>query len=148
MAKRGKKLDDKLREQIMAYYASCGNARETARKFDVSLSTVRRIRDADPDKMAQLRSQKKSEHIEKAWAIINTYMERVLDPRVIERTNARDSAIVMGTLWDKINKEKELELKRQELELRKLELEKDEETGDNELVAIAEALKVVSEIDD
>lgn len=152
MAKRGKKLDDKLREEIRAYLASCGNIRETARKFGVSTSTVRKIRDEKKDEFAQLRTQKKMEYIEKAWAIINLYIERVADPELIKKTNARDSAVVIGTLWDKINKEKELELKREELEmkreelaLKKLELERAEETDTGELEAIAEALKKVAE---
>lgn len=143
MAKRGKKIDDKTREEIRAHYASCGNKKETARKFGVSESTVRKLV-KESDDFAELRALKKREHIEKAWAIINTYMERVLDPRVVEKTNARDSAVVMGTLWDKINKEKELELKREELALKKLELERSEETDSGELDAIAEALKKVA----
>lgn len=140
MARRGQKIDDKLREEIRAYFASCGNKKETARKFGVSDSTVRKVV-SESDEFAELRAQKKREHIEKAWAIINTYMDRVLDPEVVERTNARDSAIVMGTLWDKINKEKELGLKQEELTLRRLELEKAEETDNGELGQIAEALK-------
>ncbi|BCU81892.1 hypothetical protein JIR001_16750 [Polycladomyces abyssicola] len=44
MGKRGKKIDDKTREEIRAYYAACGSKKETARKFGVSPSTVKRVR--------------------------------------------------------------------------------------------------------
>jgi len=50
-------------------------------------------------------------------------MEHVQDPKVIQRTSARDSAILIGTLHDKMLKAKELELKQQELELKRKEIE-------------------------
>ncbi|MDQ0418849.1 DNA invertase Pin-like site-specific DNA recombinase [Croceifilum oryzae] len=59
MARRGKKLDDGLQEEIRAYYASCGNANETAKKFNVSWSTVKKIVAAHPDEFDKLREQKK-----------------------------------------------------------------------------------------
>lgn len=125
---RGKKLDDKTREEIRAYLASCGNVRETARKFGVSDFTVRKIRDEKKDEFAQLHAQKKEQWIEEAWKTINLYMQHVQDPKVIQRTSARDSAILIGTLHDKMLKAKELELKRQELELKKREIEKPTES--------------------
>jgi len=50
-------------------------------------------------------------------------MKHVQDPKIIQKTSARDSAILIGTLHDKILKVQELELKRQELELKKQEIE-------------------------
>jgi len=120
---RGKKLDDRTREHIRAFYASCGNIRETARKFGVSPSTVKRYIDEQKDEVEQLRTQKKEQWIEEAWKTINLYMEHVQDPKVIQRTSARDSAILIGTLHDKMLKAKELELKQQELELKRKEIE-------------------------
>ena len=123
MAKPGQKLDDRTREQIRAFYASCGNMRETARKFGVSPSTVKRIVDEKQDEVAQLRTQKKAEWIEEAWRTIGLYMERLQDPKVVERTSARDSVIVVGTLQDKILKARELDLKQQEIDLKRQEVE-------------------------
>jgi len=123
MAQRGKKLDDRTREYIRAYYAQCGNMRETARKFGVSPNTVKRIVDEQNDEVAKLRTQKKEQWIEEAWRTIHLYMEHVQDPKVVKRTSARDSAILIGTLHDKMLKAQELELKRQELELKRQEIE-------------------------
>jgi hypothetical protein len=125
---RGKKLDDKTREEIKAFYASCGNMRETARKFNVSPSVVKKIVDEEKDEVEQLRTQKKQQWIEEAWRTINLYMQHVQDPKVIARTSARDSAILIGTLHDKMLKAQELELKRQELELKRKELEEATDT--------------------
>lgn len=122
MAKQGRKIDDKTREEIRAYYASCGNKKATARNFGISESTVRKIVN-ESDDFAELRAQKKSEHIEKAWQTINAYIAHINRPDLIAKTNARDSAIVIGTMWDKVIKERELELKRRELELKQEENE-------------------------
>lgn len=125
---RGKKLDDKTREEIKAFYASCGNMRETARKFGVSPSVVKKIVDEEKDEVEQLRTQKKQEWIEEAWKTINLYMQHVQDPKVVARTSARDSAILIGTLHDKMLKAQELELKRQEIELKRKEIEEATDT--------------------
>jgi cytidylate kinase len=146
MARRGKRIDDKLREEIRAYYASCGNMRETARKFGVSVSTVKKISE-ESDEFDQLRAQKIREYIEKAWDVIDRYIKRVADPELIQRTNARDSAVVIGTLWDKINKWEELKIKRQELalkeeenEIKRLELERKQQgPSDEDVVRVVQA---------
>lgn len=64
MAKRGQKLDARLRERIKAYLATCDNVRKTAREFKVSDSTVRAIRDEKPDEFAQVRAEKREELID------------------------------------------------------------------------------------
>lgn len=120
---RGKKIDDQTREKIRAFYASCGNMNETARHFKVSPSTIKRIVDDQKDEVEKLRIEKKKGWIEEAWKTINLYMKHVQDPKIIQKTSARDSAILIGTLHDKILKAQELELKRQELELKKQEIE-------------------------
>lgn len=123
MARRGQKLDDREREHIRAFYASCGNIRKTAREFGVSPSTVKRIIDEKKDEVEHLRTLKKSQWIEEAWRTIGLYMERLQDPKVVERTSARDSVIVVGTLQDKILKARELDLKQQEIDLKRQEVE-------------------------
>lgn len=121
--RQGQRINDKKREEIRAYYASCGNKSETARKFNVAVSSVHKIVNEKADDVEELRKQKKKEYIDEAWKVINLYMEHVQDPKVIKRTSARDSAILIGTLHDKMLKEKELQLKREELELKRQELE-------------------------
>jgi IS30 family transposase len=144
---RGKKLDDKTREEIKAFYASCGNMRETARHFGVSPNTVMRIVNDEKDEVAQLRTQKKQQWIEEAWRTINLYMQHVQDPKVIAKTSARDSAILIGTLHDKMLKAQELELKRQELELKRKELEEATDTTTRVVIVndIDEMRKVLDE---
>ncbi|MDF9296095.1 hypothetical protein [Geobacillus stearothermophilus] len=144
---RGKKLDDKTREEIKAFYASCGNMRETARKFNVSPSVVKKIVDEEKDEVEQLRTQKKQEWIEEAWKTINLYMQHVQDPKVIARTSARDSAILIGTLHDKMLKAQELELKRQELELKRKEIEEATDTTTRVVIVndVDEMRKVLNE---
>jgi hypothetical protein len=44
-----KRLNDLERKEITAYYIECQNARETARKFNVSPNTVRKIVNGDND---------------------------------------------------------------------------------------------------
>lgn len=120
---RGKKIDDKTREKIRAFYVSCGNMNETARHFKVSPSTIKRIVDEQKDQVEKLRIEKKKNWIEEAWKTINLYMQHIQDPKVVARTSARDSAILIGTLHDKMLKTEELELRRQELELKRKEIE-------------------------
>jgi hypothetical protein len=119
---RGKKVDDKTREQIKAFYASCGNMNRTAKEFKVSWSTVKSICEED-DNLEKIREHKKEEWISEAWKTINLYIQHVQTEEVVKRTGARDSAILIGTLHDKMIKNKELSLKREELDLRKKELE-------------------------
>ena len=123
MAKKGQKLSDKQREEIRAYYASCGNQNRTAREFGVSPSTVRLIIHEKKDEVEKIRTSKKEQWVSEAWATINKYMEHVQSEDVINRTNARDSAILIGTLHDKMLKSKELEIKREELKLKRKEIE-------------------------
>lgn len=123
MMGRGKKIDDKKREQIRAHYASCGNQRETARRFGVSPTTVKRLVDDKKDDVEQLRTHKKKQWVNEAWKTIGLYMDHVQDEKVIKRTSARDSAILIGTLHDKILKQRELEIKQQEVDLKKQEVE-------------------------
>ncbi|WP_121605319.1 hypothetical protein [Virgibacillus sp. Bac332] len=120
---QGKKISDKKRSQIKAHLLECGNVRQTARKFKVAEGTVRKIRD-ESDDFAELHAHKKEQWINEAWKTINMYIEHVQTDKVIQKTGARDSAILIGTLHDKMIKNTELELKREELNLKRQELEK------------------------
>ncbi|SFW98709.1 hypothetical protein SAMN04487866_10173 [Thermoactinomyces sp. DSM 45891] len=92
---------------------------DTARKFSVSTSTVHKLVKDSSDEFEGLRIQKKREHIAKAWVVIHAFIDRLQDPGLIQKT----SAIVAGTLWDKIHREKELEYKGQEIDLKRRELD-------------------------
>lgn len=67
MARRGSNISEELKEQIKTFLATNGNVRETARKFDVSPSTVMKVRDEKPDEFEQLRTDKKLAMIDKIW---------------------------------------------------------------------------------
>lgn len=64
MAKQGQKLTDELKEKIKAHLASGGNIRETAREFGVSPSTVKKIKEEEPDEFERLRTEKREEMID------------------------------------------------------------------------------------
>lgn len=65
---RGQQTPDELKEQIRAALASNNNVREIGRQFKVSPSTVMKIRDEKPDEFEQLRTDKRTQMIEKIWA--------------------------------------------------------------------------------
>ena len=56
----GKRLTPEERARIIAEYADCGSYRETARRFEMAESTVRKIVKAD-SKSAQKCAQKKAQ---------------------------------------------------------------------------------------
>lgn len=62
-----KPLSPELVEQIKAHLAITDNIRETARQFDVSPASVKKIKDQAPDSFEQLRTFKKQEFIEDGW---------------------------------------------------------------------------------
>ncbi|WP_438446860.1 hypothetical protein [Gorillibacterium sp. sgz5001074] len=70
MAKQGQKLTDELKEQIRAALASNDNIREIARQFNVAPSSVMKIRDEKPDEFEQLRTDKRTQMIDKIWSML------------------------------------------------------------------------------
>jgi len=117
------KIDDRTKEHIKQLLATGMAKNAVAKQVGVSWATVDKVSKEEKDSLESLRDQKKQQWIEEAWKTINLYMEHVQDPKVIQRTSARDSAILIGTLHDKMLKAKELELKQQELELKRKEIE-------------------------
>jgi len=106
MAKQGQKLTDELKEQIRIELAANENAREIARKFGVSDSTVRKIRDEKPEDFAQLRATKKQELIDALWDNIVAAQELGFQMIKEAREGKRDIPLgqistYMGTLYDK-----------------------------------------------
>src|SRR5690606_9829174 len=94
-----------------------------------------------------LRTLKKSQWIEEAWRTIGLYMERLQDPKVVERTSAKDSVIVVGTLQDKILKARELDLKQQEIDLKRQEVETPTENRVVIINDVAETRKALEDDD-
>lgn len=133
------RLSEQKKEQIKALLAQGMSQRRIAKEVGVAVSTVNKVSKESKDEVEHLRTHKKEQWIEEAWKTINLYMQHVQDPKVIQRTSARDSAILIGTLHDKMLKAKELELKREELELKKKELEKHNQ-DDDKLDQLLEAM--------
>lgn len=117
------KIDDRTKEHIKQLLATGMAKNAVAKQVGVSWATVDKVSKEEKDTLESLRDQKKQQWIEEAWKTINLYMKHVQDPKVIQRTSARDSAILIGTLHDKMLKAKELELKQLELELKRKEIE-------------------------
>jgi len=100
MAKRGSTISEELKEQIRTFLAGNGNVRETARQFDVSPSTVMKVRDEQPDVFEQLRTDKKQEFINNAWDLINIGLEQ-MKTKILE-ASYRDIATGTGIIADKV----------------------------------------------
>ena len=100
MARRGSNISDELKEQIRTYLATCGNVRETARQFDVSPSTVMKVRDERPDEFEQLRTDKKQQIIEKSWKLMETFLE-AMEAKIPDAT-LRDVSTSYGIVGDKL----------------------------------------------
>lgn len=120
---RGKKLNDRKKETIRQMLAEGFAKNAVAKKVGVSWATVDKVSKEDKDGLEDLREQKKEQWVHEAWKTINLYMRHVQSEKVINKTGARDSAILIGTLHDKMLKEKELKLKQEELDLKRQEVE-------------------------
>lgn len=106
MAKQGQKLTDELKEQIRSALASNNNVREIAREFNVSPSSVMKVRDEKPDEFEQLRTDKKQQLIDKLWD--NIVDAAALGHKMIQEASEgkRDIPLgqistYLGTLYDK-----------------------------------------------
>lgn len=100
MAKRGSNISVELKEQIKTFLATNGNVRETARHFDVSPSTVMKVRDECPDEFEQLRTDKKQQIIEKSWKLMDTFLEAM--EAKIPDASLRDVSTSYGIVGDKL----------------------------------------------
>jgi len=127
MARQGQRIDDETRERIRAALAAGNTVTYVAKQFDVSRATVRAIRDeVDAREFTELRHKKKTEYIEKAWEVINAYMEHLAKPETIQKASAHAAAVVVGVMWDRLLRIQELALREQELELKIREMERKE----------------------
>lgn len=118
-----KRLTDKKKKEIIAYYIECQNLRETARKFGTSPDTVKRLTKQEENigqNLTQKRKQntktvlqemeaKKDTKINLLNKILNA-MDKKLD-NVDMFTTIKDLATAYGIIMDKEIKLKEIDSK-------------------------------------
>lgn len=115
-----KRLTDKEKKEIIAYYIECQNLRETARKFNVSPDTVKRITQQEKD-IEQNLTQKKQENTksvlqeldktkEKRINLLNKMIDKMNEKvdNIDMFTNVKDLATAYGIIVDKDMKFAEL----------------------------------------
>lgn len=115
------KLTDKDKKNIIADYIDCGNYSEVARKYNISVTAVKKIVDADKDSLEKFK-QKKEENTQSTIEYMQTQHEtkkRILDKilTAIETkaedvdmfTNIKDLATAYGIILDKELKVLELQ---------------------------------------
>lgn len=129
-----KRLTDKEKKQIIAYYIECQNLRETARKFNVQASTVKRIIEKDDETQKEIKqkaTQKKQENTknilqeldktkEKRINLLNKMIDKMEEKvdNVDMFTNVKDLATAYGIIVDKDMKFAELSKDKEENEKR------------------------------
>lgn len=109
----GKKLTDKERKDIIAYYVECQNFRETARKFNVAPATVKNLTLGEKD-IAQDLAQKNKENTKNVLLEMSKrsekkiqILDKILDgidqkcSNIDMFTNVKDLATAYGILIDK-----------------------------------------------
>lgn len=127
-----KRLSDKEKKQIIAYYIECQNLRETARKFNVSPDTVKRLTKENKD-IEQNLSEKKEENTksvlneldktkDKRIKLLNKMIDKMEEKvdNVDMFTNVKDLATAYGIIVDK--------------DMKFLELTKDKEEQQNKAI--------------
>ena len=138
-----KQKTDKEQKEIIAYFLECNNYSQTARKFGMSDTGVRKIikRSAGKESTKQLEEKKNNntqevikdmdDRKETVKRVLGKLMQNIEDKcdNVDMFTTLRDLAMAYGTIVDK-------EFKRQELELQAKELESDDSLNGSIIQAI------------
>jgi tRNA isopentenyl-2-thiomethyl-A-37 hydroxylase MiaE len=106
VARQGQKLNDELKEQIRAELVMTNNLNQTAKKYNVSISTVSKIRDEQPDEFEALRRDKKQQLIDKMWDTIVEAQELGHNMVIEAKIGKRDIPLAqistfLGTIYDK-----------------------------------------------
>lgn len=111
MSAQGKKLTDKQRKQLIAFYAECQNYSEVARKFGVSVNTVKRYVLGDK-RTTRLCNEKNAQNTKDVFAFLDSRKDMFMkavdvcfqvisDPERYNRTSPQAAATTMGILIDK-----------------------------------------------
>lgn len=95
-----KPIEPEKKEQIKTHLATCGNVRQTARMLGVSPATVMKVRDEDPDAFEQLRTDKKTEFINKSWELMTDGLDEM--KLKMKEASYRDLATGIGIVTDKM----------------------------------------------
>lgn len=104
-------LTDKKKKEVIAAYVETGNYHEAARKCGVAPNTVRNLVLADEYVARQCTTKKEQNtadilaHMETKKDMVNqiidTYLEKLLDPVILERSTPSQLTTALGTLIDK-----------------------------------------------
>lgn len=101
-------LDDKTKKRIRAHYVQCENMSETARKFNVSVPTVKRhVRDEKTLKRFKDKKEQNSLEVMKEMELENKTVISILKKSLkrmnetIGEASLRDANNTYGILWDK-----------------------------------------------
>lgn len=106
-----RKLTDKQHKQIIARYAECGNYRQVAREFGVSVNCIRSHVQGDKES-ARIITQKKEQNTQDVFAFLDSRKDMFMkavdvcfqvisDPERYNRTSPQAAATTMGILIDK-----------------------------------------------
>lgn len=122
-----KRLTDKEKKEIIAYYIECQSLRETARKFNREPSTIKRVIEKDDETQQEIKQKATQKRNENTKSVLET-MESKKDAKIsllnkileaMEKkvdnldmfTSIKDLATAYGIILDKEIKIKELENK-------------------------------------
>jgi hypothetical protein len=157
-----KKKTDKEIKEIIAYYLDCNNYSETARKFDMSDTGVKKLIQREQGKEStRLLEEKKNNNTQEVIQDMDDRKETVkrllgkllnaIEDKVdnIDMfTSVRDLAMAYGTVVDKEFKRQELELKKKEIALMEKELEGDSSLNGSIIEAIKGQMTTIWEDED
>lgn len=91
--------------EVLAEVANIGLIK-ASQKYNVPDSTISNWINRHPEEYKKIQEKTKDTFISKANEVIEKYLEHLKDDNIVKGTSARDSAIVIGTLRDKISLEK------------------------------------------
>lgn len=135
------RLTDLKKKQIIAYYVECQNYSETARKFNVSDKTVKRLttKDENVTKKVEQKNEENTKSVLEAMEERKEKKIRILDKILdaIENktenidmfTNVKDLATAYGIIMDK------------EIKVKEIESQNKNKTNDDSLKKLDEVLK-------
>lgn len=118
-----KRLSDKRKKEIIAYYVECQNFSETGRVFNVSEGTVRNVvkKEQNITKKCEQKNQENirsvleamEERKEKKVRILNKILDAIENKtdNIDKLTNIKDLATAYGIILDKEIKIKELDVR-------------------------------------
>lgn len=98
-----KKWTDLDREKAVAVYIQTGSLSAAARAVGAAVSTVKSwVEQQPPDDIENERMKQRLNAVREAWKVVNLYLTHLQKQEVVDKTGAKDSAIVVGTMVDKI----------------------------------------------